>query len=200
MNAEELVQRAEQSSAAAVETIVVPEWDDAQVVVRPVEASTLKRLQADEALAGRNAHALTQVDAEWLTAGIVDPPLSTEQAVRLLRTQAAPTNRLLGIIQVKSQIGQSAEAWALRTLELTSPDLRALAEVYRAARAGNRDLLDVLKEALQQAEAEGTSTTFEGLLAQMQTALAETWTELVAAEKKDSSASPLTDTPSGEPA
>ncbi len=197
-SAEDLLTQARAATAASVETVFVPEWDR-EVVIRAVDASTLWRKQSQEARAEGDQDVLRTINAEWLMAGIVEPQLSLGEASELLKTHAAPVTRLLELIRMKSQVGISAEEWALRTLELQSPETHVLAEFYRQARQNGQDPREAVREALLHAEGE-TSLTWAEILGRAQQAAAEGWQEAVEAEKKASLPTPSTDSASGKPA
>lgn len=182
MDASELIRRAREATEAATERVWVPEWDT-EVTIRAVEARQLAALEADELKSQQNPELLTTAAAQWLAAGMVEPHLSLAEASELLQTQAAPVNRLLMLIRLKSQVGMGAEEWALATLSLASPELRVLADFYRAQRERGADVLNRLEEALQRARDGGIATAaqFAEFLA---SSLAEGWSQGVDEEKK----------------
>lgn len=182
--AEDLLSQARAASEASVEVVFVPEWDR-EVTIRAVDADTLWRKEASEARAQGDTGVLRTINAEWLVSGVVEPRLTLAEASELLKTHAAPVTRLLSLIKVKSQIGVAAEEWALRTLELQSPALHALAEFYRDAQTSGRDPVEALRAALAHAEGE-SSLTLQQILAAAGDALTEGWKEQVEAEKKAS--------------
>jgi hypothetical protein len=181
----ELLQKARQSDAQAVEPLFVPEWD-CDVQIRPLEADTLHCLQLEEGKVGADPALRWSIEAQWLVRGVVEPALTDAEARELLRTQAAPVDRIIGAIRLKS----------LLELEQRSPELRSLAEFYRAARAQGGDLPAALERAAARLrEAEETPT-----LESLAQALNAAWANLVDLEKKASSPTEPTATESGEPA
>jgi hypothetical protein len=191
----ELLQKARQSDAQAVEPLFVPEWD-CDVQIRPLEADTLHCLQLEEGKVGADPALRWSIEAQWLVRGVVEPALTDAEARELLRTQAAPVDRIIGAIRLKSLVGVKAEDRALLELEQRSPELRSLAEFYRAARAQGGDLPAALERAAARLrEAEETPT-----LESLAQALNAAWANLVDLEKKASSPTEPTATESGEPA
>lgn len=184
VDAAELLARAHAATEASTESVFVPEWN-CEVVIRALNAAQLWEQEATTQRAQGDQGVMRTVTANWLMAGILEPQLSLADVDKLIKEHAAPTDRLLKLIQIKSQLGVSVEDWALSTLELQSTDLHLLAEFYRRAKAGGQDLVTVLRGALATAEAAG-ETTLEAVFASAQALLADGWEAQVEAEKKDS--------------
>lgn len=184
MDARSLVTMAQEQYRAAVEPLVVPEWGDATIKIRPVSAYEVAGLDAAAAKfpVGTDPAFATEMSGRWLRAGIVDPPLSAEDVAELQRTGNAACWRVEQLIRVKSYGSgdTTAESWAKRTLAIQNPAMAVLVAFYEKTKAGSADFVATLRECLTEGS---EAPTLESLTAILDAG----WAKLADAQRKDSS-------------
>lgn len=185
MDARSLITMAQEKDRAAVEPLVVPEWGDAVIKIRPVSAIEVAGLET----AARQFPTTTdpafsaEMSARWLRAGIVDPQLSSEDVAALQRTGNAACARVENLIRIKTYgIGDTttAEEWAIKTLAAQSPAMAVLVAFYNRAKAGGGDFVAILRDCLTEGAQAPTLEALTDLLD-------EGWQRLVDAQRKVSS-------------
>ena len=187
--AKQLLDRAQKRAEESRETVTLDEWGD--VVIRTVSAAEYYKLLQEMAQATPDM--VVGTTASWLVAGVVDPKMDIDTAMKLARTEAAPYLRLVQAIRGKAEGGTSFEMFCLQVLDRAGGGLGVLAQAYRHVKDGG-ELLAFLRHVVdrdKELTAEGAEVVAEELLR-------EEWEARVGEAKND--LEPEATSSSGEPA